>query len=427
MAALVCSLVAALAFALLGDARGHLGPALSLLLAWGAAAALLRPPEGGAARVLAAALLVRAMLVAAPASLSDDLFRYLWEGRAVGLGGNPYLHAPAWEGWPEDPIRAAVNHPEVSTIYPPLAMALFTALAGLCYDPMVVKIAFGLADAGVAWGIARVLEGRGRRIHGAWVYALHPLGAVESAGSGHLDSLALLGLVLAIRGWDLLLRRNKGDAGVLAAVLGAGVKLFPALILPALLRAPGPRRSRWIALLLGAGLMLALSAPFWEAGPALVAGLSTYARHWSFNGSLYPLLEAATRWLGGEAVVARRIATGLGALVVAVALVRRRDPAEVALWAGGAFVLLSPTVHPWYVGWAWVPALICGVRAWTVLATLVPLAYAVLATLDPVTGAWREPTWTRLAIYGPFFVVLGLEWAGRAVLPGPWSPRARGG
>ena len=72
--------------------------------------------------------------------------------------------------------------------------------------------------------------------------------------------------------------------------------------------------------------------------------------------------------------------------MVAGALWRRRDPAEVALWAGGAFVLLSPTVHPWYVIWAWVPSLLTGVRAWTALATAAPLAYAVLATLDPATG-----------------------------------------
>jgi hypothetical protein len=105
--------------------------------------------------------------------------------------------------------------------------------------------------------------------------------------------------------------------------------------------------------------------------------------------------------------------------VVLVAIRRHRDPAVVALWAGGAFVLLSPTVHPWYVLWAWVPALICGVRAWTVLATLVPVSYAALASLDSATGQWVEPWWPVWAQFLPFLLVLGWEWGLRWMLPGP--------
>ena len=115
---------------------------------------------------------------------------------------------------------------------------------------------------------------------------------------------------------------------------------------------------------------------------------------------------------------------GVGALVVLYALRKRTDPAEVALFAGGAFVLLSPTVHPWYIAWAWVPALIVGVRAFTLLAALMPLAYVVLATIDPATGQWHESPLTRLAIYGPFFVLLGYDAIKRIGRPGPYPAPA---
>lgn len=421
MPALLWSLCCAVALIALGDLRAQVVPAVAVLLGWGVGVVLLPRPTGGPGRVLIAALLLRALLLASPATLSDDLFRYLWEGRAVDLGGNPYLHAPSWSGWPEDPFRALVNHPQIPTIYPPLVMTLFAAIAALFYDPLGIKLVFGLADAGLCWGLATTLEGRRRSTDAAWLYALHPLGAVEAAGSGHIDALALLLLVLAIRAWD-----RRRDRGALWAALGAGVKLFPALILPTLLRAPSwRRRLAWTAL--GLGVLLALSAPYWDAGSTGLFALRNYTRHWSFNGSLYALMEAASwRWLGDD-LPARRLALGLGAAVVGLAVWRRRDPAEVALWAGGAFVLLSPTVHPWYVLWAWVPALLCGVRSWTVLATLVPLAYVVLGTLDLATSTWHEALWPRLVIYPAFFLALGVESVRRALLPGPSAPQPRPG
>lgn len=427
MPAVVCALVSAVAFALLGDARAQLGPALSLLVLWGALVWALPRPQGGPAQVFGVALALRGILLLAPLSLSDDLYRYLWEGRAVTLGGNPYLHPPAWEGWPEDGIRALVNHPSIPTIYPPVAMALFTGLAAVAYHPLSPRVAFGLADALLAAALAGVLRRRGHRTDAAWLYALHPLGAVEAAGSGHLDALALLGLVLAVGGWDRAVREGRGDAGVVAATLGAGVKLMPALLIPTLLRVPATHLRAARAVLLSGALVVGLSAPFWDAGATMTFALFNYVSHWSFNGSLFPLLESAVTTLGGPPILARRVGVLLGALVVGAALLRRRDPAEVALWAGGAFVLLSPTVHPWYIPWAWVPALICGVRSWTALATLVPIAYAVLATLDPVTGRWQEPLWTRPVIYLPFFALLLLEWSWRQTRAGPWMASRSGG
>ena len=66
-------------------------------------------------------------------------------------------------------------------------------------------------------------------------------------------------------------------------------------------------------------------------------------------------------------------------------------------------------MHPWYVLWAWVPALLCGNRHWTVMATLAPLSYVALLTLDPVTGQWSPPLWPSLVIYGIFGGRAGLH------------------
>lgn len=396
--------VGALVLVGLGDLRSSAGAAVVCMLAWGAAVLALPTPRGGPRSVLGAALLVRGLLLLSPASLSDDLYRYLWEGKVVAMGDNPYLFAPAdphFAAYATDPVRLLVNHPEVSTIYPPLALVLFSILARIAASPLVIKLFMGLCDALLAGVLAQVLQGRRRPLRGAWLYALLPLAAVESAGSGHLEAAALLCVGLAIRAWD------RGDSGMGWAGLGALLKLLPGALVLGL-----ARRRPWLALpVLAVGVLAAL--PFVDAGPALLSGFTAYARHWSFNGSVFPITEAV---LGD---LARPLLVVCGAAVALWALLRRRDPAELALWVGGAFVLLSPTVHPWYIAWAWVPAVVCGVRAWTVLAGLAPVAYVVLMTVDPATGAWQEARWPAVLAYGSFGAVWLWDRVRSLTHPGP--------
>ena len=385
----------------LGDLRTSLEWGLTLMLIWGVAVVVLPAPSVSPTRVFYVAVLIRFIVLFSPVALSDDIFRYLWEGRAVLMGGNPYVDPPGSGIWPEDILRVQVNHSQILTVYPPVALWIFAMLAQIAYSPVVVKVAMGLADAVVAWGIADILKGRGRSTSGAWIYALHPLAVVESAGSGHLEPVAILCVVLAIRAWD------RGDSGLWWAGLGALVKLFPVVLIATVWRRGW--NQLWLLLL----VTVLTTVPFLGEWTELSTGLMHYARHWSFNGSVYAVLSVVF----GSLTRPLLIAVGVG--VCLWAWRRRSDPAEVALWAGGAFVLLSPTVHPWYVLWAWVPALICGVRAWSVLATLVLLSYAVLASYDPLTSTWEEPLWPPFVEYLVFLPALLLEWLWRRTPPEP--------
>lgn len=426
MPSLLLALCCSLGLVALGDLRANAWPAIALLLAWGGlgvafhALDLRRDVPGPVdvrdlrpRQVFLAALLVRAPLLLAAPSLSDDLYRYMWEGWLSLHGGNPYAAPPAAEwGALDHVVRTLVNHPEVSTIYPPVAMWGFALLAAVGMHPAVFQAAMGLADAGIAATLASILRGRGRSTEGAWLYAVLPLGAVESAGSGHMEPWGILCLLLALRAWD------RGRSGLGWAGLGALVKLLPVVLIPALWR-----RQPWLLLLVGLLGVVAV-APFVEAGPALVRGLGTYAEHWSFNASGFALLSALLDRLGLEPGAVRAVAVLLGAATCAFALWRFRDPARVALWAGAAFVLLSPTVHPWYLLWVWVPALVRGVRAWTLLAVLAPLSYAALASYDPASSTWVEPAWPPLLQYIPLALLLGAEWLRHEIRPGPWQPPA---
>jgi hypothetical protein len=202
-----------------------------------------------------------------------------------------------------------------------------------------------------------------------------------AAAKGHLEALGCLLVVLALSGSRV------------AALAAALVKFLPAVLL---FREPPRRLVAWACI-------AALSfLPMW--GPGLVRGFATYEANWSFNGSVWPVLA----WLLGDGLLARRILVGFGALILGWALIRGLSAARLLLVVCGSFVLLSPTVHPWYVLWVLAPALWLRERAFVLLAALAPLSYVVLATRT-ASGGWEESMFTRIAIWAPVYVLLLLD------------------
>lgn len=383
-----------------GDLSPSVGRLLPLWLLWSAGAALAAFHQRGQAvlspTLLAVGIALRVLMLGSPASLSDDLWRYLWEGRVLLSGENPFSLAP---NAPEllalrNDTWAQVAHRDIPSIYPPLAQSLFAALSALYEAPISWKLLSGAADVGTLWMLAKGARQRGIPAWAPTLYALHPLPILETAGSGHLEGVALF-----FAAWALT--QEPGRASFLSG-LGAGVKVLPGALWIPLLRS-APKRAA-----LGAGLALlvltAASLPLLDAGPALLGGFGSYYTHWSFNASLFNVL----RPLGAAA---RPVGTLLGAGFVGWAAWRLRDPAAFFLAVTGALVLLSPVVHPWYLLWPLLPALLRGRWEWAVLASTGLLSYAVLAGYDGHPETWKEPAWVVWAEYLP--AAAAALWASR--------------
>ena len=151
-----------------------------------------------------AALIVRALMIAAPPLLSDDVYRYVWDGRVALAGINPFVYAPdAMELWAvrDEAIWPLINHKHVPTIYPPVAQWCFALNAWLGGGVSALKAIFVLFEAlfiGLATLAARHTRWLKRRgVLAVVVYALNPTVCVELAWSGHLDVLAYGSLVVA--------------------------------------------------------------------------------------------------------------------------------------------------------------------------------------------------------------------------------------
>ena len=380
---------------------------LLMMLVW----ALARRQPGSLRLVLWAALVFRLVASIGQPALSDDVYRYVWDGKVQTHGIHPYLHAPDSEELQalRDADWSRINHPRLKTIYPPLAEMLFAALSALGAGPVGFKLALGLIDFAVVLAVAFLL--RRLRLPPARVvlYAWNPLAVVESAGSGHVEPLGVLAVVLAA-GWIIDRRRS---LSTIALAAGIAAKLMPLALVPGYVR----RLPGRVVLLLA--LVVALFwLPYALWGPGVGAGLFDYADRWEHNSVIFALVLGTLEFLNtGELlkpwVSALRDALGdgvagweavyrlvwpdrLARVVVALAAMawiawlafrRHLGPVRESFLVLAGVLLLSPTLHPWYVLWVLPFAALLGSRAWLLLAALIPLSY--LATDGEVSWALR--------------------------------------
>ena len=390
--ALLCSLATA-AWLHSVHTRADAGWIGLFILAWGVPLVWGVRGRIGWVAVAGLALATRLPQVGATPTLSDDLFRYLFEGLALNQGYNPFVDAPASLSHLAPDLAAKVNHAEIPSIYPPIAQLWFRLLAAIGTTAWIAQLGMALVDTLNALLVHRVCRRAGRLTWPAALYALHPLPVLESAHGAHLEPLA----VAACLGAVLWMSDRPRLAGGCAA-LGVGIKLLPVLFLPTLYRSMRRRDFAAVCVTGGAVLFVA-SIPVLSAGPALLGALSTYTSSWSFNGLTYPTLS----WMFGPGARPLLLIAGIAVAIHAATLT---DSTKAWREIGAAFLFLSPTVHPWYLLWAFTPALLLGGRAWPLAALFLQASYAVLLAIGP-DGSWHEPRWLGPITWGPALLILG--------------------
>jgi hypothetical protein len=357
-------------------------------------------PRAGAFVVLVALALRMAVLPVTP-TLSDDVYRYAWEGKVLAHGQDPWRHAPAS---PElAPLRDTVvhpfvNHPELSAIYPPLAELGFMLVARISYTLLAFKLWVLLHDLALCLVLAWWCVRRGGSAWDALVYAWNPLVVSEYAGGAHHDPTGILWLVLALAWAERSQVRSAFAA--LAAIM---VKLVTLPAWPFLMRA-WSKRVRVLATLALAACLAGYVAL--TRGPD--SGLTAFASRWRHNDALFGPLAWA---LGDER--ARLAVGGLLALLVGLLWWKRFEATAATRLVLRAGLLLGPVVHPWYLGWVLALEPIAPSWPWLLLSCTVGVAYGFGA--PPVEGAAFHPSpMLRLVEYGlPVLLAIGLTTWGR--------------
>ena len=359
--------------------------------------------------VLAGALAFRSTLLPLAPTLSDDLYRYQWDARVQLAGLSPYVVAPSDPR--AVPIRGRdwrrIAGPDIPTVYPPLTELFFRAVGAFSLEPRAIKFSLAVVEGLAIAMLALLLRVTGRRMSLLAIYAWNPLVVVESAGSGHNDSLAVVAVLAAL----LLIIRRRSVLSTLALAAAVLAKLFPVLLFPLWLRLIGwPRRPRaWAALASAALLTLACVWPFRADLPEIYSNLHRFSTSFIDNASLFAVL----RWLSGSMDWARGISGGIFVGLSLWAAARRIDPLRAAYLLFGAVLFVSQNAFSWY--FVWIIPLLCFFPnpAWLLLTVLQFLSYQVLIDYAAFGRFEFQPLFLWLT-YGPPYAIL--VW--QAIRPG---------
>ncbi|MBK9170834.1 MAG: DUF2029 domain-containing protein [Bryobacterales bacterium] len=414
-----------------GDLRGRAVETILLTLAAGAlyaCAVYLGVRRGSGARVmLGAALLFRITAWPLFPALSDDVFRYRWEGQVQAEGGNPYGSRPADPEWSHlrDAAWQRIPGHDFRAVYGPLQQLVQRGMYGMAAvwtdDPFrqafwmkLPAAVFDLATIGLLLVLVRQ---RGLPDAQVAVYAWCPLPVLEFWGNGHNDALALFFLVLAL----VSVRASGIGLGLGAAI---ATKLWPLAVAPLFVT-----RKTWRGLIAGALPVLLLLMPFrdiaWSTVWENLRFTTGFVGGWRNNDSLF----GALLWIaGGDLYLAKKLAFAGAGAALAVALWKRWPIERGALTVLAVLLLVSANCHPWYLIWM-LPFLTVLPVPWILLwICLAPLGHAAVIGWH-AAGEWNGSTPIRWFLYAPvsvFFLltVLPVLVQTRSVL-GPVLPGRR--
>jgi len=368
--------------------------------------------------------------------LEDDYFRYLWDGGVVSTGFNPYQYSPeqiitksdTHTDIPQDLKELAdesgntirhINHPYLSTIYPPIAQVSFAIAHWI--EPWSIfswRLVLLVFDAITLLLLYKIIKNLNLPPLSLLIYWWNPLLVKEIYNSGHLDVIAFPFVLGAL----ILYLRKKNLCSVFTLSLAIGVKIWPIFMMPLILR---PLFSNPKRLFLGASIFLialvVFISPFYLTTINEGSGLLAYGQSWQNNDSLFKIFvwfsELILSFLdthpGHAQFIARIIVVGIIAIWIAYITSKKIDSSldlfENCLLIVACVFLLIPTQFPWYYTWMLPFLAICPRRSLLMLTVLLPLYY-IRYYLEPrgmLEYFNNVIVWVEFV---PIWILLIIEW-----------------
>ncbi len=301
--------------------------------------------------IMVIGIAMRVAVLGSSPSLSDDVFRSIWDARVLHAGVNPYSYPPSAEElrvYRDEAIWPRVNAPEQRTPYPPLTEVLGAVAYKLAPEqPIAFQALAALCDVAAALLLAALLSRLGLDPRRSVVVAWSPIGMVQFAHSGHNDAAMVAGLVAAC----LALTAGRRATSMVALAAAAMTKVVPVLAAPVFLRITG-----WRGALTAIASCVLIALPFASAGPAALTGLLEEGREARFNESARLVVDRVGGALFGSSgdQVAGVVSLAMVAFAALFLARRANSPREsclAALRTLGIYLLVSAVVQPWYTTW----------------------------------------------------------------------------
>jgi len=367
-----------------------------------------------------------------PAGADDDIHRYVWDGRLQRLGYNPYIVVPSDPAAKElhTPETRSLNNPDLPSPYPAGAQLFFRAVTAIQESTFALKVAFVVCEFAIVFVLLDVLRFTGQAAHLVLAFAWNPLLAIEVAGSGHID---IVGALLVVVSAAALVRRWRATAAV-ALGLAIAVKFLPVVLLPLYWKRVRIRDAALAAAVVGLLYVPFLNRSFFNRsflnpGRIPIGSLGTYVQNFRFNGPVFAALDrvAPPPLRVGLAMIA--------GLVTATWLrIRRAAPEWSAhqfawpmfAWPMAASLLCAPVVFPWYLVWL-LPFLTSASTLLIIIWTVSIFPTYVMWHLRALGHPWGSlPAWVMLLEYGCVAIAAAMIALRRiAQSPAPNGQRSR--
>ncbi len=331
-----------------------------------------------------AALLFRVVLLGAVPNLSDDIYRFLWDGTLSLNGIHPFANLPHYyldKSIPQltPALYEQLNSPHYYTIYPSVCQALFWLARVLSPNSLygsivVLKLIIIAFEVGSMVLLVRLLKRYSLNKNLIWLYALNPLVIIELTGNIHFEAAMIFFLLFAF----YLLETGKWKLSAIAFVGAVATKIIPLLLLPLLFRKLGLKRGFQYCLLVAAGSIVAAIPLFYKSAyfSNFLSSFTLYFKTFEFNASFYYLLQY---------LQLNTFTTYLPLLVLvgiaAIAYSTKWSLAEKMLLCLGLYLLCSRSVHPWYVAPLVALCPLTRFRFPVIWSTLLPLTYITYTQL----------------------------------------------
>jgi len=379
----------------------------------------------------AVAILIRLLFIPSDPVLSDDVYRYLWDGRVNAAGINPYQFTPESSelySLRDKEVYPNINFPDIATVYPPLAQFYFLINDWIGGRVVTWKFILLIMEVLVWVLLIRLLNFFSINKSRVFIFIYNPLLIIETYQGGHLEIIGVFFFWLAL--YEFYNRRDwRSISFYTFAVLTKFLPLFSGIALL------WKHTSRKIILMLGIALVLLL--PFSLSGTIPLPGLFSYLNRWEFNGaafqftvSIFKMLQFPEfKWMTldlsghsetfhiGTGYYYKILAVLFFILLVVDQLNKFRPTARFYtisyIQAGfvftGAILLLTPTLYPWYIIWILPFLIFIPNFSWILFTFLIQFSYFILKRYS-MSGIWEESVWVLMLQYVPFYLLLIFEY-----------------
>jgi len=389
--------------------------------------------------LLVIGFIIRIILIPSNPILSDDIYRYLWDGKVFYHGFNPFSYAPDslnLESLKDSAIYPYVNFPEIPTVYAPFAQIIFAISYILGYNILVWKIILFVFECVLVLFLYKLLNTFSMNPMRLAIYLLNPLVVIEIYGSGHLDIIGVCFLIIGI----FYFYKNKIGLSLFTFIVSILVKYNPLIMILPIIK----KKFLQKILIIISSVIFVLFL-FTQNGTIPTAGMITFVNRWEFNGFLYKVFLFIYDALGGSAhkwfsfdyngriedfyLEGKFYYKVLASLILLVILIDQLKKLKMTenykginylqpvFFIGAAMFLLSPTLYPWYLIWI-IPLLVFLPNwSWLLFTMLIQLSYFVLQDYT-LHGIWKESNIILWMQYIPFYVLLIFEFLDKRKIKG---------